>query len=191
MTDPSRVKFESWVAAVATAQPHPPRSFDHWELARLLMWSRDTVLLSALGVAMVATAAWFISGASANPWTATAAVISVTGGLFLLLSPAAGFYRAARALRQGILLRATVLTVKIGRRGFSGGVTAEGERVIHHPRGDFRQRFAIAAPWKDQIRERAVLDVLVDPVQPKVLWEIGISKTSKSAGEGRSEFVRS
>lgn len=181
MTDPSTGGFESWVTAVATAQPDPPRSFDRWELARALVWSRDTLLLSSLGAGMLAVAAWFISGWDSSPWAAAlGAVLFVAGGLFCLLANPVGFYRAARALRRGVRARATIVSVTIVRR-LTGPETAVGERIIHHPRGEFRQRFEVAAPWKRQLREGTVLDVLVDPGQRKVLWELGIEGRDRHA----------
>jgi hypothetical protein len=49
--------------------------------------------------------------------------------------------------------------------------------VVKHQAGNFEARFEIDRPWARLVRDGSVLEVLVDPQEPKVLLPVRIDNS--------------
>src|SRR6266545_3531387 len=175
----------NWVAEMVDRYPMPPRPFDRWLLIRRIVLSKDTLFLSALGTVLVAVAVWGLVSGAVDTRTFggflafSGFIFGLGGGALLLFSPLVYFRRVARALEQGVLVQAEVMSTKIGHTRPQGREEAAGERLVQHPLGPFRAPFRFSyVPWLSQMHQGSIMHVLVHPEKHKILWELGMAGTS-------------
>jgi hypothetical protein len=184
-----RADVLAWLAEMTRARPTPPRPIDQSALRRRILLSRDSLIIWVLGLIFIGLGVLALLRGHLPPKTFTDVLILGgiivalgTGGIMLVI-PLVAVHRVKRALGQGVLAHAQVISVEFGRRTLASPEEAIGERLVDHPRGAFRTSFGISAPWRREIHEGSVMDVLVHPQKRKILFDLGFSEDSPKSRE--------
>lgn len=167
----------SLITTVLQRQPIPPRVVSYRRLLRVTSATPATPVIALFGVAAIVSGLAFWLAESDIGWRAVAAGFFVFGAL-MLSAPFVKAQRLRRALEFGLLCSAQVTeidtvesssrrTLEAMRNGY-----AAGRRRVHHPAGDFDQRFEFDGIGASQLRVGSTLRVLVAPERQTVLFEL-------------------
>jgi hypothetical protein len=108
--------------------------------------------------------------------------LSITVGVTALLLGAAALrgWMIWDALRRGVLANGQVVSSMWTGPGLRPSTidaqvhgAARGTWMVRHPKGPFEATFESDAPWAGQLVKGTEVQVLVDPVQPRVLLDLG------------------
>lgn len=165
---------------VVSAQPDPPRRVG---LRHLLRTAYGTSAARwVVGVGGVLGGFVVVVGIIATGELIWRVVLILISGTLLLASvgaPAMLALRARRALSRGVRTSATVTEVSWsapGDRSTIDSLThgmARGRRRVEHPSGPFTNAFETDASWARDLRPGSVMLLLVDPAEPRVLFDLG------------------
>jgi len=175
---------------VVAANRDPPRRADllPFLIASYRSRSAKAILLVAFGLVLPATiAAWVAQGQDAIRLL----LLVFFGGFLVLLwlVPSFPARRARRAAQRGVLAAGEI--VEVHYRGPGDRTTvdatanglARGSRRVCHPKGEFTEKFASDALWARSLEPGTGMWLLVDPIRPKVLFDLGPMTRSNAIGE--------
>lgn len=173
-------RTRQWVRELLAAQPEPPRRVP---LLRTL-WSvyREESSILLMGLGALSFAAAVIAGiAPGNPMLRLVIQgLTVGFGVWTLLRPTLVALRFRRAVSVGPRARARVLVVRLVLPQEAGVTVASlrhglaiGQWEItdstHNP---FVAAFQSDAPWALELEPGSVVEVIVDPDRPTVLFDL-------------------
>jgi len=168
-------RLDDYVSTVVARNPYPPRQFQRKTLLRRVLGTRTSKLLigaSAFFVAGIVFLEMTDHGGIVGRFIATAVGLGLT--IVALSSVALIFRRIDDALTRGLLTTAAVRSHRVQLGTTLEGVNLTGMYLVKHPAGNFEARFEIDRPWARLVRDDSVLEVLVDPHEPKVLLPVRI-----------------
>ena len=180
---------------VVAAKRDPPRRADllPFLIASYRSRSGKAILLVAFGLVLPVTiVAWVAQGQDAIRLL----LLGFFGGFLVLLwlVPSFPARRARWAAQRGVLVAGDV--VEVHYRGPGDRTTvdatangmARGSRRVCHPTGEFTEKFASDAVWARLLEPGTRVWLLVDPIQPKVLFDLGPMSRSNAIDEGSRDF---
>jgi hypothetical protein len=173
-------RIDEVARALVEDSPDPPRPTS---LARLVRVSYGSTAGKAivgvallLGLPLAAIELW---AAREDAGHLAVAVCAVVFALLLLVVPMLPARRAERALRFGVRATAEVTAVRYRPRGDRTTVDsishgfASGRWRVAHPLSPFDAKFETDAPWSGRLDVGTKVSLLVDPLQPVVLLQLG------------------
>jgi hypothetical protein len=139
----------------------------------------------ALGLPLVVIG---FAGADSDPWFWVIPTAGALFAAFLVVVPAIGALRLARALRIGILRQAMIVSAEVRppgdrttidsmRNGFARGSL----RLRGAENGGTEIPFETDARWAATLRAGSDVDVLVDPKRGRIIWILGPSDRAAPA----------
>ena len=164
----------AWVPPRAWFQNPPPRDVD---VARLVRTSYGSLVgKSMVGIGLLLGVPLLVIGILAmatDPWhIVTAALGGLFAAVFAVL-PALPALRFARALRFGVIDRATVAATL--------NAAGAGLRIVDRTGRDVP--FGGVMMWRTTLLVGAEVDLLVDPKRDRVLWILGPADQWPIAGD--------
>lgn len=161
------------VRATIGRHPEPPRPVDKVRLT-LSMYRGKVVRILALESVIVAgfVITFYQGGGPAASWALRIFFVGAFG--LFLFGPGRNTFTVARWVREGLPARADVNEAHLGV-GEWKRPAVRGRRVIHHPAlGDFRDEFAVVAPWAGSVTSGSELVVLVAPNRRESWLTLGL-----------------
>ena len=186
-------RFVAIVRRAVAAKPDPPRIAPTRALLSASYGSTSGKSLVGMGIILVAVGVLFAVIAVTDDigfvWFALAMGAL---GLFMIVVPTLPARRAARAIRTGVRIEGEI--VDIAYRPPGPGATidaltngfATGRRRVLHPRGVFEDTFETDATWAGQLRPGSRIELLADPLDQRVLVDLGPVGESGRAGTPRT-----
>jgi hypothetical protein len=157
-------------------QPRPPRSASWRELAWNVSRAPDDLAMIGLGVVLIGLVVYgALTQESPSGTYVVLGAVTFVFALACVLAPAAFAYRVWRAVRDGVVVTATVI------HAASAEDDVEGRLLVPHAKGSFTFEFAEVAEVATGIGRGSSVDVLVDPRQPRVLFLIGATPVGAAA----------
>jgi hypothetical protein len=165
------------------AQPDPPREVHTSQLARAVFSETAFRILLFVGVAWLGILCYAIIQGISSLGDVALVVLSFVGAAFMGTLLGGIVIRTRRVLRVGVRARAVVLSAKYTRPGQTSATLeaiehglATGVRSVTHPGGDFTEPFRFDHVDANQVSAGTVMEVLVDPVKPRVLLDVGLAR---------------
>lgn len=184
--------FERYVGDLVLTQPDPPRN-PSWRVL-LVNSYLNRVGLILVGFGLVLGLAGVLVGIVAVGSLLERVVLIFPSVMVVVLfagAPALRALRYFRALQRGIRVLAEIVestwsapgirppTIEAGSHGMARGV-----RRVLHPTAVFEEPFETDRAWASHLKAGDRLLVLADPVQPRVLIELGpMSEQPATLGE--------
>lgn len=186
-------RFVAIVRQAVAAKPDPPRIAPTRALLFANYRSTAGKSLVGMGIIMVAVGVLFaVIAATDEPLFVWFALAMGALGLFMIVVPTLPARRAARAIRTGVRIEGEIVDIAYRPPGpgatidaFTNGF-ATGRRRVLHPRGVFEETFETDAAWAGQLRPGSRIELLADPLDQRVLVDLGPAGGSDRVGTLRT-----
>lgn len=169
-----------FVAAVVHQQPDPPRQVPLGQLLRRAYAQGSARWIVGIG-GVLGIAGLVLGMIAEGDLPARLLILLVSGAVLVVFAgaPAVLAMRARRALVRGIKVAARVADVRWSGAGDRSTIDslehgrARGRRRVDHPAGEFTDSFETDSSWASDLQPGSTMFVLVDPTEPRVLFDLG------------------
>lgn len=186
--------LRAYVRRVVAAQPEPPREVHTGELVRAVLSETGVRLFLFFALVWAGVLSYVIVQGVWSPAAIVLVVLAFVGAAFLGLVPVVGIARIRRVLSVGVRTEAVVLSAKYTRPGQTSATLealehglAKGVRSVSHPSGDFTEPFRFDHVDANQVSAGTVMEVLVDPVRPRVLLDVGLARAQDVSADQEAQ----
>ena len=178
----SSTKLRRFVLRILDQTPIPPRPVSYGAVLGTVLRSTLGLIAALFGALPIvgALGAVFVAHGQIAPYVFAAGFLVF--GAFVIAIPFWYAMRVRRTLTDGLLVDASVVRLETAEgpnrrtmdamgNGFAGGL-----RNVHHPLGNFEERFEFDGPGASGLQVGSRLSVLIDPARKRVLLTVGVKK---------------
>lgn len=173
--------FKRYVDDLVLSQPDPPRD-PSWRVLLVNSYLNRVALVLVVFGLVIGLAGVVVAIVGVGSLLERMVVILISSIVVVLFAgaPALRALRYFRALQRGIRVVAEIVestwtapgirppTIEAGSHGMARGI-----RRVLHPLTEFAEPFETDQPWASHLKPGDLLLLLADPVQPRVLIELG------------------
>ncbi|TME30904.1 MAG: hypothetical protein E6I66_08480 [Chloroflexi bacterium] len=178
----SSAKLRRFVLRVLRQTPIPPRPVSYGAVLGTVLRSTLGLIAALFGVGGVVAGLVAVVSAHGQMWAYLFGVWFLVFGALVIIIPFWYSMRVRRALADGLLVDASVVRLETAegpnRRTMDamGNGSAGGLRNVHHPLGNFEERFEFDGPGASGLQVGSRLSVLIDPARKRVLLTVGVEE---------------